>query len=70
MWVLWLHVCLGIMCVASWEVTSPLTFLSHPQIQRAVTVAGTNSRVTATGTLPIGVPGRMQRETAGAGLAT
>lgn len=41
-----------------------------PQIQRAVTMAGTNSRVTATGTLPIGVPGRMQRETAGAGLAT
>lgn len=23
MWVLWLHVCLGIMCVTSWEVTSP-----------------------------------------------
>lgn len=40
------------------------------QTLKAVTVAGTNSRVTATGTLPIGGPGRMQRETAGAELVT
>lgn len=41
-----------------------------PQTQKDATVAGTNSRATATATLLIGGPGRTQRETAGAEPAT
>ena len=48
----------------------PSHSLSTSQTQRAVTMAGTSSRATATGTLPIGGRGRMPRGTAVAELAT